>query len=173
MNAIANQTALEDNAFSFTFDVSTFNDVDADDSLTYSATQFDGSDLPSWLSFDTTTRTFRGTPTNANVSTLNIKVTATDKDGATAIDTFALTIENANDPPVTLIGTQGNETLTGGAGNDKLSGKQGNDTLLGNAGDDILIGGIGNDTLTGGAGADRFGRKYSTTGIDTITNFQL
>ena len=172
-NPIPDVTATKDAAFNFSFDANTFNDVDASDLLNYSATLEDGNNLPSWLSFDSTTRTFRGTPTNADVSTLNIKVTATDKDSATATDTFALTIQNANGPPVTLIGTEGNEALTGGAGNDKLSGKQGNDTLLGNAGDDILIGGIGNDILTGGAGADRFCRKYSTTGIDTITDFQV
>jgi Ca2+-binding RTX toxin-like protein len=71
------------------------------------------------------------------------------------------------------IGTQGDDILTGGAGNDKLYGKQGNDTLVGNAGNDILIGGFGNDILTGGAGADRFFRWRSTTGIDTITDFQV
>jgi Ca2+-binding RTX toxin-like protein len=109
VNEITNQTALEDNAFSFIFEANTFSDVDADDSLTYSATQFDGSDLPSWLSFDAQTRTFSGTPTNADVSTLNIKVTATDKDGATATDTFALTIENVNDAP-TLTNAIANQT---------------------------------------------------------------
>jgi Ca2+-binding RTX toxin-like protein len=125
------------------------------------------------LSFDATTRTFSGTPLNENVGNLNIKVIATDNNRATATDTFALTIANANDPPVTFIGTQGNDTLTGGAGNDKLYGKQGNDTLVGNAGNDILIGGLGNDILTGGAGADRFFRWRSTTGIDTIIDFQV
>jgi Ca2+-binding RTX toxin-like protein len=147
--------------------------VDAGDSLGYNVTLANGDPLPSWLSFNAQTRTFSGTPTNNDVGTLSIKVTATDIAGATSEDNFDLEVVNVNDPPVTLIGTQGNETLTGGAGNDKLHGKQGNDTLVGNAGDDILIGGLGNDILTGGAGADRFFRWYSKTGIDTITDFQV
>jgi Ca2+-binding RTX toxin-like protein len=173
VNAITNHTALEANAFSFTFDANTFSDMDAGDNLGYNATLANGDPLPSWLSFDAQTRTFSGTPTNNNVGTLSIKVTATDVAGATSEDNFDLEVVNINDSPVTLIGTQGDDTLTGGAGNDKLRGKQGNDTLVGNAGNDILIGGIGNDILTGGAGADRFFRWRSTTGIDTITDFQV
>ena len=61
-------------------------------------------------------------------------------------------------------GNFGANTLFGGAGNDWLNGIDGNDRL---------VGGRGNDTLTGGAGADRFIRKYSTTAIDTITDFQV
>ena len=37
-NPIADQTATEDSAFSFQFAANTFNDVDAGDTLTYSAT---------------------------------------------------------------------------------------------------------------------------------------
>ncbi len=95
----------------------------------------------------------------------------TDTPSVVRLDNLSI-LDVVSDLPLTLIGTQGNDTLTGGSGNDNLHGKQGNDTLVGNAGDDILIGGIGNDILTGSAGADRFWRKYSTTGIDTITNFQ-
>jgi hypothetical protein len=96
----------------------------------------------------------------------------TDTPSVVRLDNLSI-LDVVSDPPLTLIGTQGNDTLTGGAGNDKLRGKQGNDTLVGKAGNDILIGGIGNDILTGGDGADRFFRWYSTTGIDTITDFQV
>jgi Ca2+-binding RTX toxin-like protein len=96
----------------------------------------------------------------------------TDTPSIVRLDNLSI-LDVVNDPPMTLIGTPGDDILTGGAGNDKLRGKQGNDTLVGNAGDDILIGGIGNDILTGGAGADRFFRWRSTTGIDTITDFQV
>ncbi len=46
------------------------------------------------------TRTFSGTPLNADVGALNIEVTATDGAGATVTDTFDLTISNVNDAPV-------------------------------------------------------------------------
>jgi Ca2+-binding RTX toxin-like protein len=172
-NLIPDQTVNEDATFNFSFTANTFSDVNTGDTLSYNATLANGNSLPSWLNFDAQTRTFSGTPTNNDVGILSLKVTATDIAGATAEDIFDIAVVNVNDPPITLIGTQGNETLTGGSGNDKLLGKQGNDTLVGNSGDDILIGGLGNDILTGGAGADRFFRWYSTTGIDTITDFQV
>ncbi len=63
-NLIADQTATEDAAFSFTVPANTFSDVDASDTLTYTATLSDDSPLPAWLSFDALTQTFSGTPTN-------------------------------------------------------------------------------------------------------------
>ena len=49
---IADVSTSEDAAFSLMVPVGTFNDVDAGDSLTYSATLADGTPLPSWLKFD-------------------------------------------------------------------------------------------------------------------------
>jgi Ca2+-binding RTX toxin-like protein len=109
--AIANQVATEDQTFSFTFPVNTFNDVDAGDSLTYTATNADGNALPSWLSFDANTRTFSGIPVNENVGTLNLKVTATDHDGESASDIFNLEVVNVNDAP-TLKTAIANQTST-------------------------------------------------------------
>ena len=100
VNAIANQTATEDNAFSFTFDANTFSDVDAGDSLSYNATLANGATLPSWLSFDAQTLTFSGTPTNGDVGIVSLKVTATDIAGATTEDIFNLEVLNVNDLPV-------------------------------------------------------------------------
>ncbi|MBM3880909.1 MAG: DUF5011 domain-containing protein [Verrucomicrobia bacterium] len=68
---IANQTATYGAAFSFTVPANTFSDVDAGQTLTYTA-----SGLPAWLSFDANTATFAGTPTDLGSSTLT--VTATD-----------------------------------------------------------------------------------------------
>ena len=98
-NAIADQIAKQDTAFSFTFDANTFIDVDADDSLSYSATLQDGSNLPNWLKFNAATRTFSGTPTNADVVNLTIEVQAKDNDGVSATDTFALAVEPNNGTP--------------------------------------------------------------------------
>ncbi len=76
-NAIPDQTATVNAAFSFQFAANTFNDADGD-TLTYTATQGDGTALPDWLSFAADTRTFSGTPQAANVGTVSVKVTATD-----------------------------------------------------------------------------------------------
>jgi hypothetical protein len=62
LDPIADQTAAEEAAFSFTVPEYTFYDFDINDTLTYSATKSDGSALPSWLTFDPGTMTFSGTP---------------------------------------------------------------------------------------------------------------
>lgn len=94
--AIIDQTATEDTNFTFTIPDNTFSDVDAGDILTYSATLENGNPLPSWLKFDPVTRTFGGTPANANVGNFTIEVRATDNDGISAIDTFVLAVEYNN-----------------------------------------------------------------------------
>ena len=91
-NAIADQNATEESEFAFTFAATTFNDVNAGDSLTYSATRLDGSALPSWLMFTPATRRFSGTPLISDVGTLSIKVTATDTSNTTATDTFNIVV---------------------------------------------------------------------------------
>ena len=104
-NAIPDQPATEDAPFSFTFAADTFADVDAGDTLTYSATQSDDSPLPSWLTFTPATRTFSGTPLNGDVGTLNVKVTATDSTSAAVSDLFDITVANTNDAPEITEGT--------------------------------------------------------------------
>ncbi|MGP1383491.1 MAG: cadherin-like domain-containing protein [Thainema sp.] len=106
-NEFSHQTAIEDEVFSYTIPVNAFSDVDAGDSLTFSATLADGTPLPSWLSFDGSS--FSGTPLNADVGVLSITVIATDQSGATTSDTFNLTIANTNDSPTgTASGTVSN-----------------------------------------------------------------
>ena len=53
----------------------------------------------SWLSFDASNRTFTGSPTNSHIGSLNIRVTVTDRTGATATDDFTITVRNINDAP--------------------------------------------------------------------------
>jgi poly(3-hydroxybutyrate) depolymerase len=99
-NIIPDQAATEDAAFSFAFASNTFADVDVGNTLTYTATLSGGGALPSWLTFNTATRTFSGTPLNANVGTVAIQVTASDGT-ATVSDTFNITVANSNDAPTT------------------------------------------------------------------------
>lgn len=75
-----------------------FTDPDGD-ALAYSARLAGGGALPAWLQFDAATRTFSGTPGNAAVGELRIEVTATDPSGASARQSFALTVANVNDAP--------------------------------------------------------------------------
>jgi RHS repeat-associated protein len=98
---IADQYATEVTPFSFIVPVSTFSDVDLGDTLTYSATLADGSALPDWLGFNSTTRTFSGNPTNDAASKYNIAVTATDTAGSQASDSFSLSI--SHNPPTAAI----------------------------------------------------------------------
>ncbi|MED7679702.1 hypothetical protein GN286_17510, partial [Rhodobacteraceae bacterium IMCC15231] len=98
-NAISDQTIAEDSALSFQFASDVFVDVDAGDSLTYTAALSNDEALPSWLSFDASVRTFSGTPANADVGSVDVKVTATDGSAVSVSDTFALAVTNTNDAP--------------------------------------------------------------------------
>ncbi|MFJ5485606.1 putative Ig domain-containing protein, partial [Pectobacterium actinidiae] len=93
------QSVAQDGGFSFTVPAGTFTDPDGD-TLTLSATLADGSPLPAWLSFNPATGTFSGTPGNADVGSLSIKITATDPSSAAISTTFGLTVSNVNDAPV-------------------------------------------------------------------------
>ncbi|MDH4583800.1 tandem-95 repeat protein, partial [Pseudomonas sp. BN415] len=96
---LADQAASEDAVFSFTVPAGTFSDPNVGDGLTYSASLADGNPLPGWLSFNAATRTFSGTPGNAEVGSLSIRVTATDSGNLSASDVFTLSIGNTNDAP--------------------------------------------------------------------------
>ncbi|MDO5091239.1 MAG: putative Ig domain-containing protein, partial [Cardiobacteriaceae bacterium] len=75
-----------------------------DDPLSYSAQLADGKPLPAWLTFDSATRTFSGTPGNDDVGTLSIDIRAKGK-GGSASQRLTLNIANVNDAP------QAGETL--------------------------------------------------------------
>ena len=100
-NAIADQTASQDSEFSFVIALDTFIDADLSDSLSYSATLANGEALPGWLTFDSSSQTFTGTPDASHIGPLDIKVTATDTANATAEDQFSLTIVSSTEEPST------------------------------------------------------------------------
>ncbi|MFJ5491204.1 putative Ig domain-containing protein [Pectobacterium carotovorum] len=93
------QNVTQGGGFNFTVPDGTFSDPDGD-TLTLSATLANGSPLPSWLRFDPTIGTFSGTPGNADVGTLVIRVTATDGSNTSISTSFGLTVTNVNDAPV-------------------------------------------------------------------------
>jgi hypothetical protein len=98
-NPISDQQTTEDSLYTFTFAIDVFNDVDEDDNLSYDARLSDGSNLPAWLAFEASTRSFSGTPTNEDVGNLNIRVTATDEASVSVYDEFILEVLNINDAP--------------------------------------------------------------------------
>ncbi|HEX9875714.1 MAG TPA: calcium-binding protein, partial [Gammaproteobacteria bacterium] len=99
-NSLADLATNEDAPFSLALPADAFSDPDAGDELTYTASLDDDSALPGWLSFDAQTQTFSGTPLQADVGAIDVKVTATDGGGLSAEDTFTLTVANVNDAPV-------------------------------------------------------------------------
>ncbi|MBX9256283.1 cadherin-like domain-containing protein [Desmonostoc muscorum CCALA 125] len=166
-NAIADKTTIENSVFNFTLPANTFADVDLGDTLTYTATLDNGNPLPSWLTFNATTRTFSGTPTAANVGNINVKVTATDTALASVSDIFNLSIT-----PLNLTGTPNPDTLTGTASNNIIDGKASNDTLTGGGGQDkfIIRTGDGTDTITdfGGVGTGSNPSAAVIANVDTL-----
>ena len=100
---IADASTDEDAAYSYDASAN-FADVDTGDTATYTATLADDSVLPGWLTI-TSAGVLSGTPLNANVGSIEVKVTRTDTAGASASDTFALTVANTNDTPVALADT--------------------------------------------------------------------
>jgi VCBS repeat-containing protein len=116
-NAIANQTASENVAFSFIIPPNTFSDIDTGDNLTYTATLKDGSTLPTWLTFNSTNREFSGTPENSDTGVIEIQVSVTDGGNESVSEIFALTIGDVNNPPqlsvnILTISEGGTVTLT-------------------------------------------------------------
>ena len=87
-HAISDQSLPEDHAWSFQVPTNAFADVDGD-TLTYSASQGDGSALPYWIVFKAATRTFSGTPPANFNDAVDLKVTASDG-FLSASDTFKL-----------------------------------------------------------------------------------
>jgi len=118
--AISDASTNEDAVYSY--DVSAnFTDVDAGDVLTYSAVIDNGngtvSNLPSWLSINSTTGVLSGTPTNGDVGSLDIKVSATDQGGVDvpnealkyfdsnimSIDDLSINTFTSNDIPLDIL----------------------------------------------------------------------
>ena len=157
--AIADYTGESGRPLQYRIPANAFKDIDKDDTLTLSAKLENGQPLPSWLSFDEKTGQFSGTPPSSHTAnTWRIAVTATDKAGAQAGQTFSLmtTAAAAN----IIQGTGKESTIQGTAGNDIIYVgdnplKGGNyKEIYGNDGDDVIYSGSGRDHIHGGAGND-------------------
>jgi Ca2+-binding RTX toxin-like protein len=160
--------------------------------ITYGVTLENGDPLPSWLTFNVTTRELEfaaNAPQQGDIGLYTLRVTATEDDGQTNSTTFKLSVLDGElvegtDDPETLTGTiqgdlilgrGGNDILIGLPGADFIAGEGGNDNINGGAGDDVLDGGEGNDTINGEDGDDEIvggtGNDFINGGAgnDTIT----
>nr|WP_279625836.1 putative Ig domain-containing protein [Labrenzia sp. OB1] len=98
-SAIVDQSASQDAAWSFTVPAGTFGDVDGD-TLSYTAALSDGGGvLPSWLSFNSSSVRFSGTPDASQVGTIGLRVSASDGQETASTD-FTLTVNTGNSDPV-------------------------------------------------------------------------
>ncbi len=150
----------------FTFEVPDYAFFDIDvaatpyDALSYAAQLSSGATLPAWLSFDAATRTFNGTPPAGSEGNLTVRITVTDRSGASAAQDFEVHItaaEPESTPDEWMVGTPGNDFLIGTAGSDTFDGLAGDDYLYGGEGNDVYRWGRnrGNDTVAEGGGTDK------------------
>lgn len=118
---LENQATGQGAPFSYQFNSNTFSDGDGD-ALAYSATLANGDPLPGWLSFDSGSRTFSGSPPNAE--TVQVKVVASDGT-ATIASTFSIAVAVNHLPTaaaVTFSFSSGDESVLTLAGSDQDAG---------------------------------------------------
>jgi len=92
----------EDNVFNYDASIRLAGD-NLGTGLTYFATLEDGSELPDWLTLDTTTGIFSGKPTNNDTGLVFINTKVADSSGVIQTSGVHLTVNNVNDAP-TLTG---------------------------------------------------------------------
>jgi len=94
MQPLTDQNAITGTEFEVVFDIDTFHDPQSSP-LTYTATTDSGLSLPDWLRFDGATRTFSGLPTEGDVGTFLVRVTAENVSGLTADGIFRIAVSKA------------------------------------------------------------------------------
>ncbi len=148
--------------WSYQIPADTFTDTQSQGTLTYTARQAGGGALPSWLTFNASTRTLSGKPPNNTNLNYSLEIVASDPSGLSTAAPLTLHVRPGL---TTWTGTASADTNAGTTGLDYQLGLAGNDTLSGNSGDDIQDGGDGNDTLNGQAGVDTL---YGGAGNDVL-----
>lgn len=91
---LIDQTINQRDALNYQFDINTFTDPDGD-TLSYTP-----SGMPSWMAFDSATRTFSGTPDlETDVGQTTVSVRADDGAGGWAQTSFVMTVMDLDSPP--------------------------------------------------------------------------
>lgn len=89
---LTNMQAFVAVPFRVTLSAAAFTDAFDEDLLVWSLTTTNSGTLPTWLAFDTASRTLSGTPSLSDAGTLTLVSKVTDSDGSTASQTFTLTV---------------------------------------------------------------------------------
>ena len=98
VNPVPNANANANTLFSYTIPANTAIDQDAGDTLRYFVTDSLGFPLPTWLSFNASTRVLSGTPTTNDGGQLALKFTAVDSAGLGASSQFTITVAAITHP---------------------------------------------------------------------------
>ncbi|SMB26132.1 protein of unknown function [Sterolibacterium denitrificans] len=100
-------------AFSWQMPAGSFKDADRNDTLSYTATLSNGKALPAWLKFDAATQTFSGTAPAITLGSIDVRITASDGQGAqsNASDVFKISFGSKTVVPAAA---QGNESVDNG-----------------------------------------------------------
>ncbi len=109
-----NQAIISGNTLTYRLSPNTFVDLDANSTLTYTASLANGNPLPSWLAFNPQTLTVSGVPGNINAGSYLIQVTASDGTQSTSI-TFTLTVAQNTPPVLSTSSTLNVQVLAGGS----------------------------------------------------------
>jgi len=147
----ATQEASTGNSFNYTVPAAAFEDVDAGDLLTLTATLADGSPLPTWLQFDGSQ--FTGMPDASDVGILSLVVAATDLAGESVSQNLQINVIPGGGLTA-LFGNENDDSLTGGATAEFVVGGAGDDTLAAGGSSDIYFYnlGDGNDLVRNAVG---------------------
>ena len=122
-SSIADSSTLENEVYIYNTSVH-FTDIDANDTLTYSSSQADGSALPGWLNIHSSTGTLFGAPLDNDVGVMNITITVTDISGASVSDTFALSVTDL------VYGTAGDDVIDVQSITGSIQAGEGVDTVV-------------------------------------------
>jgi hypothetical protein len=95
---LSDRFVTEDQAFNVVLQSNLASDPDGD-VLTYSLKQADGTNLPSWMTFDAVTMALSGTPPSNFFGPTQLRLFISDGI-ATISDDFTFTVSNVNDAPV-------------------------------------------------------------------------
>ncbi|MBK8071103.1 MAG: putative Ig domain-containing protein [Ramlibacter sp.] len=170
---LPDQVVVQDSGWEYFVAASSFADMDAGDSLSYSAEMDDGSPLPDWIYFDANNAGFFGNPAEATVGNYVLRVTVTDSSGEAVSQSFTLTVQPV--PVQEVGGGTGNDSLTGTAGSDRIDGGVGRDTMSGGTGNDTYIVDNARDSVVevGGEGYDTVEAVVSYTLPDAVEALRL
>jgi hypothetical protein len=159
---IPTQAAHSGSAFSLGLDVSHLFTVDSGAAMHFSATLANGQSLPAWLSFNSQTATFSGTPGSSDVGALDVRVYAATGSIGVVSEDFNLVVSSGGS---VIQGTVGADLLTPGPGDDTINGGDGIDTVR-------YSGALANYTVTASGGAIKVTDLVGNGGVDTLTSIE-